>query len=368
MLLTELPLLVLFNLAVGVLLGSILYRSDFCMAGVFRDIFLLRDYSLFRPLVLLVLLTAVLFSVARLSGLILLKSPPVFSYPSLATVIGGFAFGIGMVLAGGCVVSTVYKMAAGNLASLIAFLGMIAGSMLYAESHPWWDLLRTRTALTKNKMFAEIMPEADLAVLVAASVLSLALFLHWKRRGILQVEAYAEGYLQPWKAAVMIAVLNAAVYVLSGWPLGITTGYAKIAAMLENLVAPAHVAGLRYFNLDSISVVLPDVRVSGGAGPRADIILFTQIPLLIGIALGAFFTALALKEFKIYGLPPKRQIASALMGGILLGLGARIASGCNVTFVLGGVPLFVYQAFLFTAAMLLGAYAGVRMLRRLVIP
>lgn len=49
MLLTDAYFLVVFNLLTGALLGNILYRSDFCMAGIFRDLFLFRNYSLLLP-------------------------------------------------------------------------------------------------------------------------------------------------------------------------------------------------------------------------------------------------------------------------------------------------------------------------------
>ena len=41
-----------------------------------------------------------------------------------------------MVLAGGCVVGTLYKMGSGSVASAVAFVGLLAGSALYGEWHP----------------------------------------------------------------------------------------------------------------------------------------------------------------------------------------------------------------------------------------
>jgi uncharacterized membrane protein YedE/YeeE len=134
MLLNEPYYLFFFNLFVGIILGSVFYRADYCMAGMFRDVFLFRDYSLLRSLLLLVIVAMALFFTARLSGFIYFYPPPTYGYASLATIIGGIIFGIGMVMASGCVVGTLYKMARGNLTNLIAFIGIIAGSMVYAES------------------------------------------------------------------------------------------------------------------------------------------------------------------------------------------------------------------------------------------
>jgi len=43
---------------IGVVAGFLMHRSDFCMAGAFRDLFLFRSYRLIRPIVLLVCLSA----------------------------------------------------------------------------------------------------------------------------------------------------------------------------------------------------------------------------------------------------------------------------------------------------------------------
>lgn len=93
--------LFIFNLFVGAILGHIFYRSDFCMACMFRDVFLFKNSSLLRALLLLMVITMALFYGARLSGFILLHPSPTYSYPSAGTLVGGLMFGIGMVMAGG---------------------------------------------------------------------------------------------------------------------------------------------------------------------------------------------------------------------------------------------------------------------------
>jgi uncharacterized membrane protein YedE/YeeE len=367
MLLSEWHALIIFNLVAGMIIGSVLYRSDFCFAAVFRDLFLLKDFTLLRPFILLVVLTTILFFLVRLSGVVLIPSPPFLSYPSAATFIGGAVFGIGMVLAGGCVVSTLYRMASGNIASLIGFIGIIVGSMVYAELHPLWDSFRRETRFLEYKQLSEITPRGDLIGAVLAVIVFIGVFAVWTRQGKWNVVAYANGYLQPWKTAVIIAFVNTGLYVFSGWPLSIATVYAKLGAYIEQMLIPSHAAGVRYFHQDSVSLVLSGTAITGGGGPRIDIFFLTQIPLLVGIIAGAFFTAIVLKEFRVMGFPPVRQTVSAITGGILLGFGARIAGGCNVTFVLGAVPLFFFQGILFMVAMILGAYVGVRILKSFVI-
>lgn len=367
MLLTEPYYLFAFNLLIGLILGSVFFRSDYCMAGMFRDVFLLKNYSLLPSLSLLIVVSMVLFYLAKAAGFIILYPPPNYSYPSLATLIGGIVFGIGMVLAGGCVVSTLYKMGGGNLTNLIAFIGIIAGSMLYAESHPLWESFRAATVITPHVLLSELTPKGEPVVILVIALISLTLFIRWKRQGKWTLTVYAEGYLQPWKAAVIIAGLNAAVYVISGWPMGITTAYAKIGAYIESFLVPSHAAKLVYFTQDSVTAQLSAAVISGGAGPKVDIVSFTELALVVGVIAGSFLTAIFLKEFKVYGLPPKRQALSSVIGGMLLAYGARIASGCNLKFIVGALPLLALQSVAFAAGIIAGAGIGTVILKKLVI-
>lgn len=362
MFLNEPYYLFFFNLSVGIILGSVSYRADYCMAGMFRDVFLFRDYSLIRSLLLLVVTAMSIFYLARLSGFIHFYPPPTYGYASITTIIGGFVFGIGMVMASGCVVGTLYKMSKGNLTNLIAFMGIIAGSMTYAESHSFWESLRQDALFTTQMFVGDTRLNSEL-IIILILLTALVIFLKWKRQGRWNVEAYATGYLQPWKAALIIAVLNVLVYIFSGWPMGITTAYAKIGAYIENIFCADHVRSLTYFSQNSISINMSGVNITGGASPKVDIITFTEIALGAGIIAGSFLTSVLLREFRIYGLPPKKQAISAFVGGMLLAYGARIAGGCNLKFIVGALPLLSIQGIIFVISMTAGAYFGSKIIK-----
>lgn len=357
-----------FNLLLGLILGSVFYRTDFCMAGMFRDVFLFRNWSMLRALAVCLATAMVLFFIIRQSDLVVFHRPPTYKYPSIATLAGGIVFGVGMVLAGGCVVGTLYKMASGKLASLIAFCGIVAGSLIYAEFYPLAEFFRRETVIADYILVSDFSPGAEAALVAILSVLSIMVFALWARQGKLRYDSYAEGYLKPWKAALIIAVLNAAAFIFSGWPMGVSTAYAKIGAFLESFFAPSHANGLEYFNRNCVSAVtLSGVEISGGAGPRLDIIFFTEMAFATGIVAGAFATAVRFKEFKIYGFPPRRQAVSAFVGGLLMAFGARTASGCNLKLLLGALPFLAFQGFVFVAGMTGGAYLGTIILKRIVI-
>ncbi|HHO48381.1 MAG TPA: YeeE/YedE family protein [Desulfobacteraceae bacterium] len=331
----------------GFAFGVVLYRGDYCMVAMLRDFFLIRNTTLLRSFVLYFLVASVLFHVGGLGSLLPFLPPPTFAPPSLATMAGGVLFGVGIVLAGGCVVGTLYKMAGGNLINWIAFAGILAGSLLYAEVHPLVQQFSSQTILIHSITAAQnnsVLKAVILLTVIAAGLLAI---WKWSRHGGLNVTAFAKGYIQPWKTAIILALLNFFYYVLSGTPMGITTAYAKAAAYLEQVFLPGHVAGLAYFQENSVIFQAGETLITGGAGPRMDFISHTELALMVGIFSGALATALYYGEFRIYGLPPRRQATAALAGGILLAMGARIASGCNVKFFLGGLPLLAWQAIFF---------------------
>lgn len=363
-------LIVFSSLAIGLMAGFVMHRADFCVAASFRDMFLFRDLFLMRQMILLVVVSMALFEFGRLTGAITLYPFPLLGAPSLANVAGGFLFGIGMVLAGGCVVGSLYKMGTGSLASALAFAGMLAGSVAYAEIHPQWSDLARSTVLVKEVVtvpqWLGLAPTALLLPLVLVGGLWL---YHQFRAGHMDRPAFAAGHLAPWRAAIFLAVLGFASYVLIGMPMGITTSYSKFGAVIESLFAPGHVESLAYFSLLPLNYTPPfsGQAIQGGPGPQLDAIAAIQYPLILGIIGGAMASALRLGEWRPQWRLPRRQVLSALTGGLLLGLAARMAPSCNVWHLWGGVPILALQSLLFLAGLLPGTWVGARLLTRFVI-
>lgn len=363
MLLGEPYLLALGCFAIGLILGTLFHRCDFCIAGILRDVFMFRSFALLPPLLLCLVLTMFFFLAARVAGILPFDPPPSYGDSvTLLAIAGGLLFGVGMVLAGGCVVGTLYKMGGGNLTSLIAFAGIIAGSLIYAEIHPWVREISRTLVLTNNVTLTQAWPRAGNIIAGGLVVAAIPLLLNWYRKKRLVLPAAAEGYIQPWQVAVTLAVLNLLFYLMAGWPFGISTAYAKIGAFMETLVAPGHAGQLAYFIDPSLTVHTAEGVLTGGAGPRIDLVFFTELMLLLGIVVGSFISSVALREFRFHGPPPRWQGIAAFGGGVLIALGARIAGGCNIKFVLGGLPLLSFQAMFFVIGMLAGAWLGSRLL------
>ena len=337
-----------------------MHRADFCIAGAFRDLFLFHKTFMPRVLLLLVVLSMVLFEALRRLGLLPLYPFPMLGAISPTHLIGGTLFGIGMVLAGGCVLGTLYRSGAGNLPAMAAVAGLVLGSGLYAEVHPCWAAFTRSSTVFPGKATLPQILAIDPAWLVGLATIPACIVIYrWARAGLLTAASPVEGYIQPWVAAVALAFLGLASLLVSGMPIGITTSYAKAAAWLES--------GVAFFKTAPLKAVLSSgMSLCGGPGATFDGISLIQFPLIGGIVAGSFVSAVSLGEFRIHLHVPAAQLASGLCGGIVMGIASRMASGCNVWHIMGGLPIFSVPSILFTLGLLPGAWIGGRILTRIV--
>lgn len=90
--------------------------------------------------------------------------------------------------------------------------------------------------------------------------------------------------------------------------------------------------------------------------------------IVIGILLGGMLTALALGEFAIRHIPNGWMLLQALVGGLLLGYGSRLALGCNIGNFFSAWASAGLNAISFTVGMLPGLYLGTKAVERAFLP
>jgi len=366
------PLLIIsvFLLVLGLIAGFFMHRSDYCLAGAFRDLFLFKSFQRIYSLILLVTVSAVLFELFRVFGWLPAYPFPWFSPPTLVNIVGGVIFGIGMVLAGGCVVGVLYKLGGGSLLAGVAIIGLFVGSAIYAEIHPLWNGLAAATrlhdtAVTLPQLTGTLPAVWVLPVAAIGTLLTWRWWLEQRHRN----QSRAEGYVPLWITAVVLSLLSAGSVLVVGIPMGVTTSYAKVAAWIEAIFAPGHVDDLAFFSGQPVTLSLPGMPggMTGGAGPQWDVVALVQYPLIVGIIAGAVVSAMALGEMRFHRRLPIRQIAVVFTGGVVMALGSRMTPGCNIWHLLGGVPMLSLQSLLFVIGLLPGSWLGGLMLERVLV-
>jgi hypothetical protein len=125
-----------------------------------------------------------------------------------------------------------------------------------------------------------------------------------------------------------------------------------------------------YWAVDEFSLATPASLTF--SGPMARTMLFlisgktsTALPfgiaLVAGVLLGAALSALITRTFH-WRPPQARYLHRPLIGGVLMGVGAIWAGGCNIVNGLTGLSTGSSEALLATIMILTGVYFGVRWL------
>lgn len=82
----------------------------------------------------------------------------------------------------------------------------------------------------------------------------------------------------------------------------------------------------------------------------------------IGIIVGAFLATLLASQFKIKKIRSKKQVFSAILGGLLMGYGARISFGCNIGALFSGTASMSLHGWLYMLFIFFGAWIGSKLL------
>ena len=82
----------------------------------------------------------------------------------------------------------------------------------------------------------------------------------------------------------------------------------------------------------------------------------------LGIIFGALFATLIASGFKFKKIKTGKQIVAAILGGLLMGYGARIGYGCNIGALYSGITAFSLSGWVFGIFIFLGAIVGSKLL------
>jgi len=119
----------------GSCVGVLVQRSRFCNAAALRDAMLFKSFRNTKALLVAMMILTVGFTAFMSIG----QGHPMHFDVGMNQMIGLFIFGIGMVLAGACTVSTWVKAGEGNVgamwALLFTFIGMFLFSLMWSVNY-----------------------------------------------------------------------------------------------------------------------------------------------------------------------------------------------------------------------------------------
>jgi uncharacterized protein len=163
-------------------------------------------------------------------------------------------------------------------------------------------------------------------------------------------------YLNPYVGGTLIGLALFLAFYVTGNGLGASAAISRMQVAVLGLFAPGHVDRVAYF-----------AEMGGGA---LNPLNHTSVFMLFGTILGGTVSGLLTHRFrpelrKGPNVSNANRVLFALLGGTIVGYGARLARGCTSGQALSGGAVFSVGSFAFMFAVFAGAYALAYFARRL---
>jgi len=336
---------------IGGLAGLALYHASFGFTAAWRHIVTEKKGTGLRAQFLLILLTSAVSFPLIAWGADFGWPTGAFVFPfGIAAALGAFMFGLGMQLGGGCGSGTLFTAGGGSTRMMITLAAFILGSVLATAHLHLWNQLPSLEAYSLVK---DIGPHW--AFLVTAAVLGVIALI------TVQIERKAHGGLLPmrktgsiWQGpwspvlgAVMLAVVGILTFIVVGRPWGITSAFA--------------LWGAKAFQSVGIPVETWPYWTWQTAALENSVLSDTTSVMDFGVILGAMAAAALAGKFAPVWHLSKRDLLTAIAGGLLMGYGARLAYGCNIGAYLGGIVSGSMHGWLWLLFGFAGSLVGTRL-------
>jgi uncharacterized protein len=332
----------------GLVFGAVAQRTHFCTMGAISDAALFGSFRRLRAWVLAVAVALVLGQALHLAGLVDLGRS-IYQSPDLGWLghlLGGFLFGFGMVLAGGCASRNLVRLGAGSLKALVVLLvlGLVAFMTLSGLLAP----LRLR--------------------IEALGTVPLGL----PAQGLAEVAAAATGLADGLVRSLLMLVLAAA---LAAWCLRDpafrrSTGDVVAGVVIGLLVGLGWVAtgvlGADDFDptqLASLTFVAPTGQSLLYLMTWTGATIGFGVASVLGVVTGACLAAVASGGFRLDSFAGTDDLVRNLAGAALMGFGGVLALGCTIGQGITGLSTLAVGSLLAVAAIVLGALAALRYLQ-----
>lgn len=344
-------------LIVGAALGLTLYHAAFGFTSAWRVFINERRGAGLRAQMVMLAIAVLLFFPALGAGTLFGQPVTGLVAPAgVSVVFGAFIFGIGMQMGGGCASGTLFTVGGGNARMLVTLLFFIIGSVTATHHADWWFALPSFPATSVVQTFG-VAPALVLNLVVFGLIAWGTVVLEKRRHGALEAPAGSqhEGLRRflrgPWPlvwGAIGLALLNYATLALAGRPWGITSAFALWGAKTLSGLG-VDVGSWAFWQMPGNAKAL--------AAP-----LWEDVTTVmdIGIVLGALLAAGLARRFAPSLKIPLRSLLAAVIGGLLLGYGSRLAYGCNIGAYFSGIASGSVHGWLWLVAAYAGNVVGVR--------
>lgn len=340
----------------GLALGFVLFHSRFGFTSAWRQLVAVRQGKALRAHMLMLAVACTLFAPILANGV---GFQDVATLPTLAPIgyglfVGSFLFGVGMQLGGSCASGTLFAIGSGHTAILLTLAGFVGGATLGAYHFPWWMELPSQEPVSLTDWFGGYAG-AWVASLVLMAAIVGATYLLARNRSVPDLEPApvahgaaraVRGSWPLWVGALLLAGLNAATLWISGGAWGVTFAFALWGSKILDAVG-VDVMSWGFWQ-DPANLAKYDAGIWAEKTSVMD----------FGIIIGALIASAAAGAFVLHRRVPLRLGVGAVVGGLLMGYGARIAFGCNIGAYFSGIASFSLHGWLWGVMAIVGTYVG----------
>lgn len=344
---------------VGILLGVTLLHAAFGFSGAWRNMIRERKSEGVRAQLWLLALTSLFFFPLLGDMFANIHVSAALAPVSTSVIVGAFLFGIGMQLGGGCGSGTLFTVGGGHIVMLVTLSFFIIGATIGSAHLHWW--LNNLPNLGEISLIREL---GWLPALLIQFVVLLAIYLFVKH---LEIRRYGKkdstlaanngmftdrlifGPWPLWWGVIGLAVLNLLTLLLAGHPWTITFAFGLWGAKIWNALG-GDVMSWPYWSSGYPAKALT-------SSVLADI---TSV-MNFGVIIGALLAAALAGKFAPAGKIRLNRLLAAIIGGLLLGYGARLAFGCNIGALLAGISSGSLHGWVWLIAGFIGAIVGVQL-------
>ncbi|OGA54988.1 MAG: YeeE/YedE [Betaproteobacteria bacterium RIFCSPLOWO2_12_FULL_62_58] len=337
-------------LLLGMALGGTLYLTSFSFTSAYRAFMLNRETAGLQAQLLMLALATVLFTPVLAAGSAFGHSISGAVAPvGMQVVAGAFLFGLGMQLAGGCGSGTLFTAGGGSVRMLVVLLFFCAGSFWASLHMSWWERLPSRGEIVLGEHLGWTLAVALQLGICAAAWAWLGRVARGNAERPRPRISVLGGDYTLLVGAALLAVLAFLVLLVAGHPWSITWAFALWGAK----------AALPFGWQPDASAFW-----NGDFQRRAlESSIFEDVTSVtdIGIVLGALAAAGVAGRFRPQASFSAASLTAAVVGGLAMGYGARIAYGCNIGAFFSGVASTSLHGWVWIVAALGGTAIGVRL-------
>jgi hypothetical protein len=345
-------------LVLGLGLGLVLFHSRFGFTSAWRQLVAVGQGKALRAHTLLLAATAIVFAPFLAGGVAPWGAPLEGNVEPIGVslLVGATVFGLGMQIGGACASGTLYIVGSGHTAIFLTLGGFVVGSTIGALHFSWWEALPTAEPLSLAELTGGYGTGLAVTLVVLAAIAAMTYWVGRVKnpppvgavptaRGIARA---VRGAWPLWVGALALALLNLGVLLVKGSPWGVTSAFALWGAKLLGALGLADPAGWDYFAGDKAAALQEPLL--------ADSTSLTNF----GIIIGALIASALAGAFKLHRRVPARIALGAIVGGVLMGYGARLAYGCNIGAYLGGISSLSLHGWVWGVMAIAGTWLGLK--------